>query len=77
MKTTAIIILAAALTAGCAAPVFRDASGAQAPAQVMTDCEYDVAKATAGIRSAVELGFMTATLTSQCLAARGYRRAAK
>jgi len=73
MKTTAIIILTAALAAGCAAPVYLDATGAPAPARDLAECDYDATKATATIRSGAEQGFMAGKLLSQCMAMRGFR----
>ena len=73
MKTTAVIILATALFAGCAGPVYRDASGAPAPARDLAECDYDATKATATIRSGMEQGFMAGKLLSQCMAMRAYR----
>ena len=70
----AAIIIAVLLSACGSAPVWRDAAGNAAPAQAVAECDYEASKATAGIRSGMEQGYMTGQLRSQCLVVRGYRR---
>lgn len=73
MKTFALLIAAATLTACAAAPVFRNASGDEASQSTLLACDYEATKATAGIASMMEQAIMHARINAQCLAMQGYR----
>lgn len=71
MKT--IVILTALLLTACGAPrPFVNAYGQTAPSQIVAECRYEAAKATAGIRDGFSAGFQEGNLTRQCLAIKGY-----
>jgi len=67
----ALIVLAVVLS-GCA-HVYRDGAGVQAPYQVVSECEYEALKASAGARPGMEAGWIKGEITTKCLALKGYR----
>lgn len=67
-------VLLAALLAGCAAPVYRDAGGQAAPERVVLECEYDAERAAAAVPNVLDAAYTKARLRAQCLVLRGYRR---
>lgn len=72
MKTILILAAAIAMT-GCALTPY-DVMGNPASPRIMSECTYEATKATAGIASAVQAGWMQGDIERQCLALRGYRR---
>ena len=71
MKYLALVTLA---LVGCAAPQPpRNSDGQAVPQQVFAECDYEAAKATAGIANGFNAGWTRGDLRRQCLAMKGYR----
>lgn len=69
-----LLLLAALVIAGCAAPrPMTNAAGQQPSERDVMECEYEGTKASAGIRSGIEAGYMHGTIKRQCLALKGFK----
>jgi hypothetical protein len=73
MNKLLILAAAAALTGCVATAPLQNSAGVQPSQQELTECEYEATKASAGIRSGIEAGYMQGTIRRQCLAVKGYR----
>lgn len=74
IKQNILILTTALVLAGCVTTQEYSRPGAteSQKQQDTRECEYDVAKATAGVPAGFERGWDSAQLFKQCMKARGY-----